>query len=201
MAWGYPCLSAIPSWVDAARPVWYLYTPMFVLKLLVKLVKVLNSETSAASLAAAVTLGMVLGLVPLFTLQAALAVLVLLFFRVNIAAALLGFGLFKLGALALGGLFHSIGASLLENPSLFGFWTSMVNAPVLSLCALNHSVTLGATLAALALAAPLFLAAKALINLYRERFNEWFAQLGIVTALRGSKLYRLYEWLDSPFGS
>ena len=180
---------------------WYLYTPMFVLKLLVKLVKVLNSETSAASLAAAVTLGMVLGLVPLFTLQAAVAVLVLLFFRVNIAAALLGMGLFKLAGLALGGTFHSIGAALLEKPSLFGFWTGVVNAPLLSFANLNHSVTLGATLAAVVLALPVFLLAKALVSQYRSRFNEWFTQLGFVSAFRGSKIYQLYLWLDSPFGA
>jgi uncharacterized protein (TIGR03546 family) len=130
-----------------------------------------------------------------------LAILVLLFFRVNIAAALLGLAFFKLASLALGGFFNSIGVSLLENESLFGLWTWMYNAPVLSLLNTNHSVTLGATVAALLLAAPVFLIFKAAVNQYRERFNEWFAQLGIVTALRGSKLYRLYEWIDSPFGA
>ncbi len=174
---------------------------MIALKLLVKFVKVLNSETASASLAAAVVLGMFLGLVPILTLQGIAAVLVLLFFRVNIAAALLGLAVFKLLGLALGGTFHGIGASLLEKESLAGFWTWITNAPLLSLCALNHTITLGGTLAALALAAPVFLAAKFLVDQYRERFNEWFSQLGVVTAFRGSKLYRLYLWLDSPFGA
>jgi len=174
---------------------------MIVFRLLVKFVKVLNSETSAASLAAAAVLGMVLGLVPLLTLQAMLALLVVMFFRVNIAATFLGLAVFKLAGLALGGTFHSIGAALLENESLFGFWTWMYNAPLLSLCATNHSVTLGATIAAIVLAAPVFLGAKFLVNAYRERFNEWFAQLGIVAAFRSSKLYQLYVWLDSPFGA
>jgi uncharacterized protein (TIGR03546 family) len=174
---------------------------MVAFKLLVKFVKVLNSETSAASLAAAAVIGMVLGLVPLLTLLPMLAILVLLFFRVNIAAALLGLAVFKLASLALGGFFNSVGVSLLENESLFGLWTWMYNAPVLSLLNTNHSVTLGATVVALVLALPVFAFFRWLVNQYRERFNEWFAQLGIVTAFRGSKLYRLYEWIDSPFGA
>lgn len=174
---------------------------MIVFKLLVKFVKVLNSETAAASLAAAAVLGMVLGLVPILTLLPMAAIVVLLFFRVNIAAALLGMAVFKLSSLALGGFFNSIGVALLENESLFGFWTWMYNAPLLSLCNANHSATLGATLTALALALPVFVVAKFLVNQYREKFNEWFSQLGIVTAFRGSKLYRLYEWIDSPFGT
>jgi uncharacterized protein (TIGR03546 family) len=178
-----------------------LILPVIALKFLVKFVKVLNSETSAGSLAAAIVLGMVLGLVPFLTLQALLALLVVLFFRVNIAAALLGFALFKLASLPLGSFFHAVGSGLLEKESLFGFWTWMYNAPLLSLMNTNHSVTLGATLVAFFLAPLLFLLSKLLINQYRERFNEWFAQLGIVTAFRGSKLYQLYQWIDSPFGA
>jgi uncharacterized protein (TIGR03546 family) len=174
---------------------------MIVFKLLVKFVKVLNSETSAASLAAAAVIGMILGLIPILSLLPLLSIVILLFFRVNIASALLGMAVFKLASLGLGGFFNSIGVSLLENESLFGFWTMMYNAPVLSLLNTNHSVTLGATVTALVLALPVFLVFKAMINQYRERFNEWFTQLGIVTAFRSSKLYQIYEFIDSPFGT
>ena len=174
---------------------------MIVFKLLVKFVKVLNSETSAASLAAAAVIGMILGLLPIVTLLPMVAIVVLLFFRVNIAAALLGLAVFKLASLGLGGFFNSIGVPLLEKESLFGLWTFFYNAPVLSLLNFNHSVTLGATIAALVLAVPVFLVFKAMINQYRERFNEWFTQLGIVAAFRSSKLYKIYEFIDSPFGA
>lgn len=174
---------------------------MIVFKLLVKFVKVLNSETAAASLAAAAVIGMILGLIPILSLLPMVAIVVLLFFRVNIAAALLGMAVFKLASLALGGFFHAVGAGLLEKESLFGFWTWMTNAPLLSLMDTNHSVTLGATLTALVLALPVFLGSRWLVGQYRDKFNEWFSQLGVVTALRGSKLYRLYQWIDSPFGT
>ena len=174
---------------------------MIAFKLLVKFVKVLNSETAAASLAAAAVLGMILGLIPILSLLPMVAILVLLFFRVNIASALLSMAVFKLASLALGGFFNSIGVALLEKESLFGLWTFLYNAPGLSFLIANHSVTLGATLTALALALPVFVVAKGMVNQYRERFNEWFSQLGIVTAFRGSRLYQLYEWIDSPFGT
>ena len=61
---------------------------MVVLRFLVKALKLLNSETAAASIAASVALGMFLGLVPLLTLQALLVLAVVLFLRVNLMAAI-----------------------------------------------------------------------------------------------------------------
>jgi uncharacterized protein (TIGR03546 family) len=173
---------------------------VIVLKLLVRLVRLLNSETSSPAIAAAFALGMVLGLAPFLTLQAWLALVVILFLRVNLTAALFATAACKLIALGLTGPFDRLGVSLLEAPSLAGLWTWLYNSP-LSICNTHHSTTLGATVEALALAAPLFFAVRILVDLYRSRFSEWWSALGIVAAFRGSKLYRLYLWLDSPFQS
>ncbi len=174
---------------------------MLLLKYLVKLVKVLNSETSAAALGLALSLGMFLGLVPLLTLQGLLALAAVLFLRVNLASAFLTLAVFKLAGLALRGAFDALGTSLLENTSLTGLWTFFYNAPVLSFMGTNHTVTLGATITALLLLAPVFLVSRALILAYRGRFSEWWTRLTIVNAFRGTKVYRLYLWLDSPFHS
>ncbi len=172
---------------------------MLVLRFLVKLVRLLNSETSANSIALAFALGMFLGLVPLLTLQGIAVLMVVLFFRVNLTAALFTLALFKLAGLALRGPFDALGCSLLEKPSLLGLHTWLYNSP-LSACSLNHSITLAATVTGLLLVAPVFFISRALINAYRTTINERMAQLGIVNAFRGSRIYKLYEWLDSPYG-
>lgn len=172
---------------------------MPVFRCLVKLVKLLNSETSSLALALALSLGMFLGLVPILSLQGLLAAGIVLFFRVNIAAAFLAFCIFKLAALGLGGLLDALGVAVIEAPALTGLWAWLYNAPVLSLLGTNHSVTLGGTIVAAALFAPVFLGARALIESYRAWFNERWTQLAVVNAFRATKLYRAYLWLDSPF--
>lgn len=172
---------------------------MPIFKTILKLVKLLNSETSANALAAAFSLGMFLGFVPLLSLQGLLAIAIVLFLRVNVMAAFLSFFVFWGVSKALEGPFDALGVALLESPSLVGLWTGLYNAPVLSMMGTNHSVSLGSTLVAAALLAPFFFAARGLIRKYRVRFNERWTSFGAANAFRGSWVYRIYSWFDSPF--
>src|SRR5262245_14186651 len=142
---------------------------MLVLRTLVGLAKLFNSETSSRSIALAFAIGMALGLVPLFSLQALVLVAILLFFRVHGSAALLTFGIFKLASIPLAGLFDSIGVGLIEMPALAGLWPWLANAPVLWMLGTDHATTVGATLSAALLFVPLFLAIRAFVDLYRAR--------------------------------
>lgn len=172
---------------------------MIVLRWFLKFLKLLNSETSENALALAFTVGMALALMPLLSLQGLLALAALLFFRVNITAALLTFAIFKLTRLALFEAIDRLGVALLENESLVNLWAWLSHAPVLSLMNLNHSTTLGGTLTAVLLAAPVFFITRGLVRLYRERFERWWSGLAIATALRSSWAYQIYLWFDSPF--
>ena len=172
---------------------------MLLLKFAARLVRLLNSETSASALALAVALGLFLGLVPLFTLQAAAVILVLMFFRVNLTAALFSFAVVALLRPAVAPALDRMGVSLLESASLAGLWTFLSNSP-LALCGLANSLTLGATLAASVLLLPVFFGVRAGVAVYRNRLSERIAQLAVVNAVRSGKLYRLYERLTSPFG-
>lgn len=172
---------------------------MFLLKLVAKAIKVLNSETTARALALAASLGMVLGLVPMATLQWFLVAMVVLFFRVNLTAALFSMAMFKLLSLALRGTFDSIGVSLLESDGLVGLWTSLYDSPLYFL-GTHHSITLGATLAAAVLAGPIYVLGLLGVGFWRRTISERWTRLGVVNAWRGSKLYRLYRFIDSPFG-
>ncbi|HEX6884489.1 MAG TPA: TIGR03546 family protein [Planctomycetota bacterium] len=171
---------------------------MLALRFVVRFVKLLNSETSSTALGLALALGLFLGFVPIATPQALAAVAVLLFFRVNVTAALVMLGAAKLLALALGPAFDALGVALLESDALTGLWTSIYDSP-LYLCRLHHSVTLGGTVAGLALLLPVFLLARRLIDLYRRRVNEKLAQSSVLGLWRSSRLYQLYTRIDSPY--
>ena len=174
---------------------------MWPFKRILKFVKLLNSETSATSIALALSLGMFLGFVPLLTLQGFLALAVVLFFRVNLSGALLTFLVFWPVSKVLEGPFDALGVALLESPSLVGLWTFLYNTPGFSMMGTNHSVTLGATLVASLLFPVLFFLSRSLVRKYRRRFNERWTKIAAVNAFRGSWVVRIYSWFDSPFHS
>jgi uncharacterized protein (TIGR03546 family) len=172
---------------------------MILLKSIVKLIRLLNSETSANSIAIALALGMFLGLVPLLTLQALLVALVVMFFRVNVSACLLAMAAFWPLHVLLREPLDAAGVALLESTPLEGLWTSLYNSP-LHWIGTHDAVTLASTLLALALLAPVYLLGRLGVLLYRTRFGQWWIGLPFINALRASRLYRLYLSLDSPFG-
>jgi uncharacterized protein (TIGR03546 family) len=173
---------------------------MLILRYVFKFVRLLNSETSISSLALALTLGMVLGLVPFLTLHAMCVLLVCLFFRVNLTAMLLSMGLFKLGALATQATLHRAGVALLEDGRYLEIWRFLYNAPVLSYCMLNNSIVLASTLAAAVLLLPMFLASCLAVKVYRSHIQGVVAKSRIVTGFKALKMYKLYRRLGSPLG-
>jgi uncharacterized protein (TIGR03546 family) len=173
---------------------------MLILKYVFKFVRLLNSETSVKSLAVALTLGMVLGLVPFLTLHAICVLLVCLVFRVNLTAMLLSMAVFKLAALAAQWPLHRLGVFLLEDERYIEVWRFLYNSPVLSFCMLNNSIVLATTLAAAVLLLPVFLLSCAAVKIYRSRVQGAVAKSRVVTGFKTFKLYKLYRRLSSPFG-
>jgi uncharacterized protein (TIGR03546 family) len=169
-----------------------------VLKLLFNLVKVLNSETSTVAISAAFALGMALGIIPILSLQWAVLVLAVLFFRVNLTVALASFGLWKLAAIGLNGPLDSVGTSLLETEGLRGLWTALANNPVLWLCRLNNTVVLGSTVAAKVLAVPVFFLSWFLVDRYRRNVEEWVAKSRLAAWFTGLRVVHLYRRFVSP---
>ena len=173
---------------------------MLVLRLLVKAIKLLNSETAAGSLATAVACGLVLGLVPLLTLQALLVVAGVLFLRVNLTLTLVSMGVWKLVALGLRGPLDGIGVALLETEGLTGVWAALYQSP-LAMLDTHHATTLGATLAAVALVLPVWGCTLLGVRAYRRRMSERWAQRAAAGAGQTSWLVRLYTWADAPWGA
>lgn len=165
------------------------------LRLLLKLLRVLNSETRPAQISLALCLAMVAGLTPLLSLHNLLVLLVVLVVRVNLSAFLLGLLLFSGLGYLLDPLFHPIGLAVLTAPALHGAWTALYNTALGRLEHFNNTIVMGSLVAALAASVPLFVVANALIRRYRDHLLAWVRKTRLVQALKATKLFRAYQAL------
>ncbi len=160
---------------------------------LVKLIRVMHSDTDPRQISLGFSLGMILGLTPLSSPHNVFVLLAILFFRVNIAAAILSFGVFGILAFLLDPLFNLIGVSILtQTDILLGFWTSLYNAPLFPYTRFNNSVVMGSLIFSLVAFFPVYWGGKTMVIKYRETFMERFNQWKITQLFKASSLYRWY---------
>lgn len=164
------------------------------------ILKVLNSETSPAQIAAAVLLALFMGLSPLSAPHNLLLLLLVLVLRVNLSLFLLSFVLFSGIAWLLDPLAHTRGKTLLEAGALEGLWTAMYNTGFWRFLGFNNTVLLGQVVIALVLAVPVYLGVTFTVRNYRERLRERILNSRLMLALKsskwGSKFYSIYSSLS-----
>ena len=165
------------------------------LGILARLLKVLNSETAPAQLAAAVILALVMGLSPIGAPLNLLILLLVLVLRVNLSLFLVSFGLLSGVAWLLDPLAQSLGLAILKAESLQGLWTTLYNSGFWRFMAFNNTLIMGQLVIALVLAVPLFFAVTVLVRYYRAHLMERVQQSRLMLALKGTKLYSLYTTL------
>ncbi|WP_440874398.1 TIGR03546 family protein [Thalassotalea sp. PLHSN55] len=162
------------------------------LTLLAKLFHALNSESSTRQIALAITLGFVVGLAPLFTLQNLIILFFVLLVRVHLGAFILAVGFFSGISYLLSAVIVQVGESLLTSESLNSLFTGLYQLSLFKLGHWHHTYTLGALVVGLILAVPLYFIVKTLIVKYRVHIKATFEKFRIVKALKGSRFYRLY---------
>ncbi|MGQ9646264.1 MAG: TIGR03546 family protein [Thermodesulfobacteriota bacterium] len=161
---------------------------------IIKLIRMMHSETDPRQISLGFALGMIPGLTPLTSPHNLLVLLAILFFRVNIGAALLSWGVFKILAYALDPLFHQIGLFLLTQLRLlYGLWTALYNAPLLPYTRFNNTVVMGSLIFSLLAFLPVYWGGKFMVLKYRETLRERFNRLKIVQVFRASSVYKWYS--------
>jgi uncharacterized protein (TIGR03546 family) len=161
---------------------------------IIKLIRMMHSETDPRQISLGFALGMIPGFTPLTSPHNLLVLLAILIFRVNIGAALLAWGVFKILAYALDPLFHQIGLFLLARTEfLQGLWTALYNAPLLPYTRFNNTVVMGSLIFALLAFFPVYGGGKFMVVKYRETLREKFSRLKIVQVFRASSLYKWYS--------
>ncbi len=166
------------------------------MRLLLKLLKALNSDASPWQLAFGLTFGMIVGLTPILRLHNLVILLLVLCFRVNISGFLLALAFFSGVAWITDPLVLGWGESVLTAASLQDIWTALYNTDLGRISQFNHTLTMGSLLLGLLLSPIMLFVSRWLIVKYRERFMAWVTKLKIIQFLKGSKLYQLYQQLQ-----
>lgn len=158
---------------------------------IVKFIRMMNSDRDPRQISLGFALGMVLGLTPITSLHNLLVLLAILFFRVNIGAAILSWMVFSGVAFAVDPLFHRFGLFLLTDvKALHGFWTTLYNAPLVPYTRFNNTIVLGSLIFSLFAFYPVYLGGRVLVVKYRETFLEHLKRWKIVQGFTASSLYR-----------
>jgi uncharacterized protein (TIGR03546 family) len=165
-----------------------------IIKFIQSLVKALNSDGTPGQVAAGIALGACLGLTPLLNLHNLLIVAVILFFRVSVPGASLGWLIFTPVGFILDPLFDRIGTALLvDSVALEDVWSAAYNAPVIALANPTNTIVVGSVVGWAVLAIPIYFGARAGIGWYRRTIYERYKDAKFFRALRASKVYNVYQ--------
>ena len=164
-------------------------------RMLKSLLEALQGGGDPNHAAAGFALGAALGLVPKDTLFTALFLLSFFVVRADKGLAFLSAALFTPLAYAFDGPAHALGSALLSSAALAPLWTALYDMPVVPWTRFNNTVVLGNLALGLALLAPLFLASRRAIVVYRERWKPVVDSWPWVKALKAlNVLSRLKDW-------
>ena len=162
------------------------------LKLIAKLLKVLNSDNDPNQISLALCFSMVVGLTPFISLHNLFVLLLVLVVRVNLSAFLLGLVSFSGISYMLDPLFHRVGITALKVQSIEAFWIRLYNSPLWRLENFNNSIVMGSVLVSLVFFIPLHLLVKHIIRRYREGLRQWVENTRVMQIMKASKLYNIY---------
>ncbi|MEQ9264436.1 MAG: TIGR03546 family protein [Balneolaceae bacterium] len=169
---------------------------LLIIKYIAKLLKALSSEASPSQIAGGVILGMIIGLTPIASFHNLIIVVLIIILKVNIGMAILGFFVFSGVAYLADPLFHSIGTSILENQGLQATFTSMYDSEWWAMTRFYNTVVIGSFISAVILSIPMFPVTIFGVNQYRDKVHAKVQKWKIVKALKGSKVYSIYQTVN-----
>ena len=164
----------------------------FLLKQVFQFLKILNSETGTHQIAAGIAVGFILGMSPGLSLQTLLIFICIFVFRIQAGAAFLSAGFFALIAYALDPVFHKVGLSILNAPSLKPLFTTMYNMPLVPMTRFNNSIVMGSGIVGILLSPFVFILARFLVIKYRKAVVERFQNANACKAFKATSLYKWY---------
>jgi uncharacterized protein (TIGR03546 family) len=170
------------------------------LKQVFAFLRLLNSDTATTSLAAGLSLGIVLGFSPLLSLQAILLIVLCLFVRIQLGALLVSAFFFKFVAYLFDPVTDALGRAILESSGLRSLFVNLYNIPLVPLTRFNNSVVMGSAAVGLILAVPMFFVFRAIILKYRElvvariKGTKWWK------AMQATAFFKWYATFDKLYG-
>lgn len=173
---------------------------LIIIKYIAKLLKALSSEASPGQIAGGFVLGMIIGLTPVFSFHNLVVVILILVIKVNFGMAILAFLIFSGIAYLADPAFHNLGTWLLENEAYQSLWISMYNNEWWAMTRYYNTVVIGSFVSAVILSLPMFPGVIVFVKQYRKHIHERVQKWKVIKALKGSKLYSIYETVSRVRG-
>lgn len=155
---------------------------MFLLKTLKSIIVMFQTDISPNQIAWGFALGAILGLIPNMFMKLVLFIVIMLF-RVNISAALIGCSLYAIVSYPLDFLFDSVGYTVLNT-----FYTWLYNLPIVPFTHFNNTVVMGSLVVGIILLVPNGVFAKKFLVYYRTNLKDKISKWKIVKILLSSIL-------------
>ena len=163
------------------------------LKMIAKILKVLNSDADPSQISLALGFALISGFLPFFSPLSLLVLFVVFLLRVNLSTYFLGTAFFAGVAYLLDPLLHRIGLALLTAAPLEGLWTVLYNSTLWRIQRFNNSIVMGSLVFAVLCFAPLVLLSNALIRRYREHVLAWVRKTRLMQMITASSFYDIYK--------
>ena len=150
-------------------------------KWIIKSIAAINANNRPAEIAAAITLGITLGLIPAGNITWFVLLGLTFFLKIHFGTELIVIALVKPIAHFLDPvLFDIVGYKILTTASLEGIFTQLYNTPIVPYTAFNNTAVLGSIVVMIILFIPLWFAVSKLVKLYREKARDRFLASAIV---------------------
>ena len=163
------------------------------LRQLAKLLRVLNSETAPINVSIGICFGMVVGFTQMWSLHNLIILFIVLFFRVNLSAFLLGTLVFKSISFLLIGVFHQIGLSILTADWYRTLGTYLYNIIFWKFDRINNTIVAGSILVSIIGFLPMVFLMNFLIKKYRKHVLSYVRKTKIAKAMMSSDIYHYYK--------
>jgi uncharacterized protein (TIGR03546 family) len=171
---------------------------MLWLKLLGQVINALNKGAAPWQVAGGLVMGVALGLIPGWPIQAFLLLLIMFVINVNLTIAGVGAVVASATAWLIDPLVDRVGALMLEDIGpLRGLWTQLYNWPPMGLTRFNNTVVMGATVVGVVGAIVWFPILLWAVRVYRARFLVWAEKLWIMRVIKGSSWFHWVQRISS----
>ncbi|MFW5789083.1 MAG: TIGR03546 family protein [Spirochaetota bacterium] len=156
---------------------------LMIVRMIAKLLALLNSNSRAVEVGAALALGLWLALMPAANLLFAALVVLVFLVKVNLGMTIASFLVLSLVAPALDPVLDAIGFRILTAPALEDLYTTVYAQPVVPLTRFNDTLVAGAFVSGAALFVPVTALGVVLVRLYRKYIHAKIADSKLVKAV------------------
>ena len=153
-------------------------------KPLIKLLKIISSNTDPGAIAAGFSAGILLGFMPKNNLLWYILSIFIIFLYIQRTTFLLAMALGSILSVFLDPTFNQLGIFILSNEKLIPFFSAALDIPFVSLTKFNNSVVMGSLICGIVFYIPLFFLVKFIVILWRKYVAQFF---------QNSKLFKLIK--------